>query len=315
MNAGFVRTKCRGTRAKRMPGKTAPPSRLLVSKIVFSLQIMKKRHLLFLLLALTVQPLLHAADPSGGAVPPGWKLVWADEFDGGELDWRKWAVAENGHGGGNNELQYYVDRPENARVEKGHLILEARREKYNNAGTQKDFTSGKIHTRRRASWTYGRFEMRAKLPKGRGLWPAFWLMPEKETYGGWARSGEIDIMELVGHEPNKAHGTLHYGDNWPKNQHTGAFYQLEKGDFSDTFHTFALEWEKGAMRWYVDGKLYQTQTKWHTASGAPFPAPFDQPFHLILNLAVGGQWPGAPNDGTAFPQQFVVDYVRVYQRR
>lgn len=250
---------------------------------------------------------LHAAET------PGWKLVWSDEFNGKELDFTKWSVEENGHGGGNGELQFYVDRPENVRLENGNLVLEARKDSYSSAGVVKDYSSGRIRTKRHASWTYGRFEVRAKLPTGRGIWPAIWMLPEKEAYGGWAASGEIDIMELVGHEPAKAHGTLHYGASWPKNVHTGEPFTLKSGIFADDFHVFALEWEKGVFRWYVDGELYQTQTKWST-TGGEFPAPFDQPFHLVLNVAVGGGWPGPPDAATVFPQRMTVDYVRVFQR-
>jgi beta-glucanase (GH16 family) len=139
------------------------------------------------------------------------------------------------------------------------------------------------------------------------------MLPEKEAYGGWASSGEIDIMEMVGHEPNTVHGTLHYGARWPKNVHTGASFVLKQGIFADDFHVFAIEWEKGQIRWYIDGVLYQTQTKWNSEGGA-YPAPFDQPFHLVLNVAVGGGWPGPPNDKTVFPQRMLVDYVRVFQR-
>jgi beta-glucanase (GH16 family) len=259
------------------------------------------------LLALTLSAAVVHADPEG------WKLVWSDEFDGKELDFAKWGAEENGHGGGNGELQYYVDRHENVRVENGHLVIEARKEKFNAAGVEKDYTSGRIRTKRRASWRHGRFEIRAKLPSGRGIWPAIWMLPEKENYGGWAASGEIDIMELVGHEPAKVHGTLHHGASWPKNVHTGKPFELKQGSFADDFHTFAIEWEKGEIRWYVDGELYQTQTKWSSTGGA-FPAPFDQPFHLILNVAVGGAWPGPPDAGTVFPQRMTVDWVRVYQR-
>lgn len=245
--------------------------------------------------------------------PAGWKLVWSDEFNGKEIDFSKWGVEENGHGGGNGELQYYADRPENIRVENGNLVIEAKKEKFNSAGVEKDYSSGRMRTKRRASWLYGRFEIRAKLPTGRGVWPAIWMLPENSPYGGWAASGEIDIMELVGHEPNKAHGTLHYGASWPKNVHTGAPYTLEKGSFADDFHVFAIEWEKGEIRWYVDGKLYQTQNKW-SSTGGPFPAPFDKPFHLVLNVAVGGGWPGPPDASTVFPQKMEVDWVRVYQK-
>ena len=139
------------------------------------------------------------------------------------------------------------------------------------------------------------------------------MLPAKDGYGGWAASGEIDIMELVGHEPAKAHGAFHHGGTWPKNVHTGAPFELEKGTFADDFHTFAAEWEKGEIRWYVDGELYQTQTKWSSAGG-PFPAPFYQPFYLLLNVAVGGGWPGPPDAKTVFPQRMTVDWVPVYQR-
>jgi len=257
--------------------------------------------------------MLLAASTLSHAAPEGWKPVWADEFNGKEIDFTKWAAEENGHGGGNGELQYYVDRPENLRIENGNLVIEARKEKFNSAGVEKDYSSGRLRTKRRASWTYGRFEIRAKLPQGKGIWPAIWMLPEKSPYGGWASSGEIDIMELVGHEPAKVHGTLHHGDVWPKNVHTGAPFSLKSGTFADDFHVFAIEWEKGEIRWYVDGELYQTQTKWSSAA-APFPAPFDQPFHLVLNLAVGGGWPGPPEASTVFPQKLLIDYVRVFQR-
>ena len=254
-----------------------------------------------------------AAAPAPVTAPAGWKMVWSDEFNGKELDFNKWSVEENGNGGGNNELQYYVDRPENVRVEDGCLVIEARKEKYAAGGLEKNFTSGRIRTKRHASWTYGRYEIRAKLPTGRGVWPALWMLPEKEKYGGWAASGEIDIMEMLGQEPDKVYGTLHYGGSWPKNVHTGEPFKLEKGTFADDFHIFALEWEKGEIRWYVDGKLYQTQKKWNS-DGAAFPAPFDQPFFFVINLAVGGGWPGPPDDKTVFPQKLLVDYVRVFEK-
>lgn len=247
------------------------------------------------------------------AAPDGWKLVWSDEFDGPGIDWSKWAAEENGHGGGNGELQYYMDREENLRIVDGCLVIEAHKEPVNVAGVQKDYSSARIRTKRRASWQYGRIEACAKLPAGRGLWPAIWMLPENPQYGGWAASGEIDIMELVGHEPTKVHGTLHYGGQWPNNQHTGASFTLREGTFADDFHVFAIEWEEGVIRWYVDGELYQTQNQWST-SAAPFPAPFNQPFHLILNVAVGGAWPGPPDVGTSFPQRMKVDWIRVYQR-
>ncbi|MFA6546873.1 MAG: glycoside hydrolase family 16 protein, partial [Limisphaerales bacterium] len=175
------------------------------------------------------------------------------------------------------------------------------------------FTSGRIRTKHRADWTYCRVEVRARLPRGRGMWPAIWMLPTTDKYGGWAASGEIDIMELIGHEPHQVHGTLHFGGRWPRDQSSGKPFALSRGTFADDFHVFALEWERDVFRWYVDGQLFSTQTRWRT-EGAPFPAPFDQPFHLILNLSVGGNWPGPPDARTVFPQRMLVDYVRVYQR-
>ena len=250
---------------------------------------------------------------SANGADNSWRLVWSDEFDGTRLDYTKWAVEENAHGGGNGEEQFFVDRPENVRVENGNLVLEARKEQFESSGQLRQYTSGRIRTKHRADWKYGRIEVRAKLPTGRGLWPAIWMLPTQEHYGGWAASGEIDIMELIGHEPNTVHGTLHYGSKWPHNVHTGKPFVLSSGTFADDFHVFALEWEQGAIRWSVDGALYQTQTEWRT-DGGPFPAPFDQPFYLILNVSVGGQWPGPPDAKTVFPQRMLVDYIRVYQR-
>ena len=166
----------------------------------------------------------------------------------------------------------------------------------------------------KGNWTYGRFEVRAKLPTGKGLWPAIWMMPTDSEYGSWAASGEIDIMELLGHEPYMVHGTLHYGGEWPYNSHSGDYFLLKDGQvFPDDFHTFGLEWEPREFRWYVDGELYQTQNDWHT-DGGNYPAPFDKRFYIILNVAVGGNWPGNPNTLTQFPQAMLVDYVRVYKK-
>jgi beta-glucanase (GH16 family) len=240
-----------------------------------------------------------------------YQLVWADEFNGSSLDTSKWGHqvgtgCPNLCGWGNNELQYY--RPENVTVSGGRLRIAAKQESFGGM----PYTSGRIWTAGLADWAYGRFEVRAKLPKGQGLWPAIWMLPTDYVYGGWAASGEIDIMELVGHEPNRVHGTLHYGEPYPNNTSSGASYALPSGDFSDAFHTFAIEWEPTEIRWFVDGVQYATQSSWWS-SGGPYPAPFDQPFHLLLNVAVGGNWPGSPNGSTSFPQVMEVDWVRVYQ--
>lgn len=254
---------------------------------------------MFSLVTRAIGAVIVAASLGGASADEtAWQLVWSDEFDGAKLDYTKWAVEENAHGGGNNELQFYVERPENVRVENGQLVIEARKEVFVLADQTRQFTSGRIRTKHRADWKYCRVE----------------VMPTQDQYGGWAASGEIDIMELVGHEPNSVFGTLHYGGKWPKNVHTGKPFVLATGTFADDFHVFALEWERGVIRWYVDGALYQTQTQWRS-EGRAFPAPFDQAFHLILNVSVGGHLPGPPDASTAFPQRMLVDYVRVYQRR
>jgi beta-glucanase (GH16 family) len=262
---------------------------------------------ILLLLTLTL-----AACTARAADPVGWRLVWSDEFDGTALDLSKWEFEVNARGGGNNELQYYVTN--NARVRDGVLFIEAHKEPYTGLEGTRDYTSSRIRTRGKGDWLYGRFEVRAKLPKGQGMWPAIWMMPSAERYGGWPHSGEIDIMELIGHEPNKIHGTLHYSRPGGRHAYTGTDTTLAVGTFADDFHVFRLDWEPGVMRWYVDDRLYQTQTNWQSRANS-FPAPFDQRFHLILNLAVGGNWPGNPDATTAFPQAMLVDYVRVYRKK
>lgn len=169
-----------------------------------------------------------------------------------------------------------------------------------------------MRTANRGDWTYGRVEVRAKLPRGQGIWPASWMLPTDWVYGGWAASGEIDIMELVGHEPDRVHGTLHHGGEWPDNVFTGDSYNIDGADFSEDFHVFELEWEHGEIRWYVDGEWYQTQRSWSSDSGV-YPAPFDRRFHLLLNVAVGGNWPGSPDGSTVVPQTMEIDWVRVYE--
>ena len=252
-------------------------------------------------------------DPVSVIEPPdGFKLVWNDEFDGTSLDTSKWeAMVGNGCpnlcGWGNAELQYYLAR--NATVADGLLTITAREEA---TGTN-DYTSARLRTRGKGDWTYGRFEVRARLPFSQGFWPAIWMLPTDEAYGGWAASGEIDIMELKGQEPRTTYGTLHYGGVFPRNTSSGGAKTLDSGSFADGFHVFAIEWDEGRIRWFVDGVSFQTQTNWST-EGFPFPAPFDERFHMLLNIAVGGNFVGAPDANSIFPQTMVVDYVRVFER-
>lgn len=238
--------------------------------------------------------------------------IWFDEFDGKSLDFTKWECEVNAFGGGNQELQLYTDRSKNVRVENGKLIIEAHRDNPGIAGTVRDYSSARIRTKRRGDWKYGRIDVRAKLPQGQGIWPAIWMLPSDEQYGGWASSGEIDILEYKGHETNKLYASLHFGEPWPKNKFTTGTYVLPKGNFAQEFHTFSLDWRREKMVWLLDDKPIQTLTEWESAGG-PYPAPFDQPFHLLINLAVGGGFVGSPNDATVFPQKLEVDFVRVYK--
>jgi beta-glucanase (GH16 family) len=244
-----------------------------------------------------------------GAAFAGWQLAWSDEFSGTNVDSTKWSFdTGNGQGGwGNGELEYYTTRATNVYVSNGVLHIVARKESYNGFS----YTSAKMKTLGHFSTLYGRFEFRVKLPQGTGYWPALWLMPVNSTYGGWAASGEVDIMENKGRLPTQVMGTLHYGGSYPANVHTGQAYTLPGGDSVTNFHVYAMEWTTNSFSWYVDNTLYQTQTSWWS-SGGGYPAPFDIPFYIIMNLAVGGQFDGPPNGSTAFPGDMRVDYVRVY---
>lgn len=237
------------------------------------------------------------------------RLIWQDEFDGTRVDPAKWEYEINARGGGNNELQYYITN--NTVVRDGCLYIEARKETYTGPEGTRQYTSSRLRSLNRGDWKYGRFEIRAKLPAGKGYWPAIWMLPTEKTFGGWPRSGEIDIMELVGHNSNVVHGTLHFANLQGHHTFQGTNTTLKAGSFADEFHVFSLEWRPGEIRWLLDQQLYQVQTNWPSGVGT-FPAPFDQRFHLILNLAVGGNWPGPPDERTVFPQAMAVDYIRVY---
>jgi beta-glucanase (GH16 family) len=234
---------------------------------------------------------------------PGWKLVWNDEFNGSSVDLTKWEYEVNGNGGGNNELQYYTARDTNSYIKDGALVIQALKESYQN----REYTSARMRTKYKGDWKYGRFEIRAKLPYGQGLWPAIWMLPTDYEYGGWPASGEIDIMESLGNDPWKIYGTIHFGSSAATHQQNGGSYSSPSTSpsFAGVSHVFAIEWDSTSVRWYVDSLKYYTADK---------TSPFDKRFHLLLNVAVGGNWPGNPNEFTTFPQTMIVDYVRVYQR-
>ncbi|MFB9325576.1 carbohydrate binding domain-containing protein [Paenibacillus aurantiacus] len=248
-----------------------------------------------------------------------WKLVWNDEFNASAIDTSKWTVQDTGVVY-NNELEYYS--PNNASIQKegsrGVLNLAAKKEAYRGS----EYTSAKLTTQFKGDWTYGKVVVRAKLPVGKGMWPAIWMLPTDEAhYGGWPASGEIDIMELIGGEQNKhrVYGTLHYDSVQPDGSHghdQGIFELAQGQSFADDYHDFQAEWLPGIIRFYVDGKLYHEVRDWKTKGpGQPayytYPAPFDRPFYLILNLAVGGDWPGAPSPDFV-TEDMKVDFVRVY---
>ena len=245
---------------------------------------------------------------------PGCVLVWSDEFDGTEVDLSKWTFqlgdgTEVGlpGGWGNNELQYY--QAENATVAGGFLTITAKEESVGGL----DYTSARMRSLAKGDWTFGRMEMRAKMPIGQGLWPAFWMLSsDTSIYGPWAASGEIDIVEYLGSEPDGSSAPSTTAPRSPATSSPRPTTSCPPARFNDDFHVFAIEWEFGEIRWYVDGVQYASRDSWFS-TGGPFPAPFDVDFHLLLNLAVGGNLPGPPDGTTVFPQEYVIDYVRVYQ--
>jgi beta-glucanase (GH16 family) len=239
------------------------------------------------------------------AAQAGWVLDWSDEFDGNALDRSKWVEETGGHGFGNNELEYYTAGSQNVRVGDGSLAIEARREDREG----RHYTSARLKTAGLFERTYGRYEARIRIPRGQGIWPAFWLLGADCEKTGWPRCGEIDIMENIGKEPGIVHGTLH-GPGYSGEHAFGRPQSLESGAYADDFHIFAVEWEPREIRWYRDGILY------HTARPELVKGDwvFGHPFFVLLNLAVGGNWPGNPDASTSFPQRMLVDYVRVYRR-
>lgn len=245
----------------------------------------------------------------------GYKLLWSDEFDGKTMDQKKWNYEPHEPGWTNNELQEYTTSTDNVFVRDGKLVLKAIK-------TTKDgkdyYTSGKVTGQNKTDFQYGKVVVSAKVPEGQGLWPAIWMMPKDESfYGQWPKCGEIDIMESLGNDTTTSYSTIHYGEPHAEQQGT----IVKEGDerFSAKFHEYSVEWEPGEMRFYTDGELVLTVNDWFTAvqgeDDKPYPAPFNQPFFVQMNLAVGGDWPGNPDATTDFSKaEFEIDYVRVYQK-
>lgn len=241
------------------------------------------------------------------------KLVWSDEFENpGAPDATKWNYdigdgCPNVCGWGNNELQYYTNDSKNVRVENGNLVIEARKE----AKGGKEYTSTRIVSKAKGDWLYGRIEVRAKLPRGKGTWPAIWMLPTDWKYGGWPASGEIDIMEHVGFDPGVVHGTIHT-ESYNHIKGTQKEGKVTVSNVSDAFHVYAVEWTKDKMTFIIDNDAYYIVTRSPSEDFKGWP--FDQRFHLLMNIAVGGNWGGMQGvDESIWPQRMEVDYVRVYQ--
>ncbi|MGC3999340.1 MAG: glycoside hydrolase family 16 protein [Anaeromyxobacter sp.] len=267
-------------------------------------------------LALVLLPLLAGWGRCGGGpveepVPKTYELAWSDEFDGaaGELpDPSRWTFDVGGGGWGNAQLEYDTDRAENAALDgEGHLLITARRESYQGNA----YTSARLKTQGRFSQQYGRFEARVQLPSGQGLWPAFWLLGANQPQVGWPACGEIDILEYKGQFPQVVHGSLHGPGYSGGEAITGSWSLVGSPRLDADFHVYAVEWDAQRIRWLVDGREYQTVEKGDQPGGAAWA--YDHPFFVILNVAVGGYFVGAPAGATAFPTSMVVDYVRVYR--
>ena len=235
-----------------------------------------------------------------------WSLVWQDEFDSNEIDRTKWQLDVDYTGETNNEMEIYTDRKENVYIENSCLVIAARKENYSGY----HYTSARLKTKGLHSWTYGKVEARIKIPSGQGIWPAFWMLGEDVLRIGWPECGEIDIMENIGKRPETVRGTIH-GPGYYRDEGIWVDYTKLGQKFADNFHLFSIEWEPDQIRWYVDDHLFNTLT----VKDVPGKWVFDHPFFILLNVAVGGYWPGYPDETTLFPQFMRVDYVRVYSNQ
>ena len=277
---------------------------------------LRKRLLVVLALLAGAARVCSAQNPPPIPKDVGWKLVWSDEFNGpagSPVDRSKWVLETGSERWGNEELEYYTDRTANVFLRDGNLVIRALNEKYPEADPKAaNYTSGRMKTMGKFSQTYGRFEARIKIPFGQGMWPAFWMLGDDIDKVGWPACGEIDIMENIGKEPSMIHGSIH-GPGYTGSVGLEAPYTLPGGQrFADDFHVFAVEWSPDSVSFFVDRTMYVKRTRADLKPGWKWV--FDKPFFLILNLAVGGDWPGAPDSSTRFPQEMLVDYLRVYER-
>jgi beta-glucanase (GH16 family) len=254
--------------------------------------------------------------PSPSTQPPSWTLTWSDDFDGengSKPDQSRWVYDLGGGGWGNQELQTYTNRADNAALRDGLLVITARAERFTGSdGIARDYTSARLKTKDRFQQTYGKFEARIQVPRGQGIWPAFWMLGSDIDAVSWPQCGEIDVMENIGREPTIIHGTMH-GPGYSGGSGLGMSAPSPDGKpFADAFHVFAIEWEPGEVRWFLDGRQYFSRKPSDLPSGTRWV--FNHDFFLLLNVAVGGAWPGNPDATTTFPQEMKVDYVRAYKR-
>jgi beta-glucanase (GH16 family) len=298
-------------RSRILPRSRRPPSISRASKGL--------KGNFFPVVAITFSLLLtacaHRTHSAAASLPSGWVLTWSDEFNqqnGSAPDPTKWKIETGGNGFGNKELEYYTSRPQNLHIQNGNLEMTALKEPYTGPdGVSRNYTSARLNTLGKFDQAYGRFEARIKIPYGQGIWPAFWLLGNDIDTTGWPGCGEIDIMENIGREPAIVHGTIH-GPGYSGGKGIGSPYSVSSGRFAYEYHVFAAEWEPNQIRFYVDGHLYATRTPADLPAGTKWV--YDHPFFVILDLAVGGGWPGNPDETTTFPQKMLVDYVRVYKK-
>jgi beta-glucanase (GH16 family) len=237
---------------------------------------------------------------------PGYTLAWADEFTNSVIGPASWTFESGNNGGwGNNELQYYTDRTQNVFISQGNLVLEARAETYNLL----NYTSTRMITKNKKMFKFGRIDIRAKMPVGKGIWPALWMLGKNIDQVSWPACGEIDILEMLGHEPNRIYGTMHWGTSSASHGSIGNSYLLNTGSFDQQFHVYSIIWANNSIKILVDDIQFVN----FSDANVPGAYPFNNEFFFIFNIAVGGNWPGSPDATTIFPQRMIVDYVRVFQ--
>lgn len=243
----------------------------------------------------------------------GWNLVWQDEFNRDSLDLTKWSPETGGHGWGNNELQYYTDSDSNSYVENGNLVLKAEvvPQGIGSSKGLRYYSSARLRTYSKGDWKYGRIEVKAKVASGQGIWPAIWMLPTDWLFGGWPSSGEIDIMEHVGYDLGVVHGSVHTeAYNHKINTQKSSARKISNVDTE--FHVYSIIWDKDKISFFIDDIQYFLFE--NDQQGNYKTWPFDQRFHLLINIAVGGDWPGNPDNSTNFPRSMLIDYVRVYEK-